>query len=178
MRKSTIILSTALIMILGAGFTAVKWYAPKTSGETGQLLTAGGPNTDPVWLSNGTSRDILTSGGANAAPEWKGLETATITRESTSSGGITVRKIGRFCTISVNQLASTAGGGGTAAPVGTISGTNYLPTDDYFGVSITPINGGTSAYLLIRNESSTMKIYLKGHVSGTKYYGSGFYITK
>lgn len=49
MRTSTIILSLALIAILSIGATSLSFYAPTTSGTSGQVLVSSGPNTAPTW---------------------------------------------------------------------------------------------------------------------------------
>lgn len=49
MRTSTIILTLALVAILSLGATSLSFYAPTTSGTSGQVLVSNGPNTAPTW---------------------------------------------------------------------------------------------------------------------------------
>jgi len=106
MRKSTIILSLALIAILSMGSkTIYNWYAPLTAGNNGQLLTSAGTNAHPTWLSSGTAGQILVSGGANTSPSWQGATVSLLSKQScVTQGDMIFYKIGKLCVLCFHNI--------------------------------------------------------------------------
>lgn len=152
MRKSTLILLITLVAILSMGSkTIYQWYAPLTSGTSGQ---------------------ILVSAGANAHPTWGDLQYryATATKKSGVLGSVTCYRYGRVVTLVFDQF-NIPSSIGTMAECVTIPA-GYRPRQWLIGglVTTTSASGG------INISPSTGVSQLFGSYN-LNYYGCVTYIT-